>query len=138
MYIKDFDFTKIKTMRKQCIDYGENGNDVVIVPKDLYPIEKVMNCLALKGFYIETCKNDGGYVEYEVWSDLGNYCIQFHRLDRYNVLPHEFDIERDLDCMLEVVTKYKGKRGFKKLIEDEIAEAGWLPKTYTYGLKILA
>ena len=64
MYISEYDFEKISTHKKPCVVYGESGNDVREVAKDLYPMEIVMNCTKLMGFYIEVIENDDNYIEY--------------------------------------------------------------------------
>ena len=136
MYISEYDFEKISTHKKTCVVYGESGNDVREVAKDLYPMEIVMNCTKLMGFYIEVIENDDNYIEYRVWSDLGDCCINFIHLHQYNVLSHDFDIERDTKCLLNVLLKYKGMKGFRNLIKDDKDETGWIPKTYLYALKV--
>ena len=136
MYISEYDFEKISTHTKTCVVYSKSGNDVIEVPKALYPMEIVMNCTKLKGFYIEVSENENSYLEYRVWSDLGDCCINFIHLHQYNVLSHDFEIKRDLKCLLNVLLKYKGMKGFRNLIRDDKDESGWIPKTYLYALMI--
>ena len=107
MLIKDFDFTSIKAVRKQCWTYKADGNTPIKKGKNLYPLEAITKCDTLKGFFVEIVNHYFADSEYLIWCDLGNSCI------RYGVFNPYFDMN-ETDQIKDDLLSYKGLEGFRE------------------------
>lgn len=107
MMIKGFDFTNIHAVRKQCWTYKLDGNTPIKKGKNLYPLEVITKCDALKGFFIEVVKYHIGDSTYHVWNDLGNSCV------KYGTVPPCLDFG-EVKQMQDELLPYKGMDGFRR------------------------
>lgn len=107
MMIKDFDFTSIHAVRKQCWTYKSDGNTPIKKGKNLYPLETITDCNDLKGFFVEMIKHTYGDSSYIIWNDLGNTCV------KYGYFPPCFDMH-DTKQIKSKLLPYKGLEGYKE------------------------
>ena len=56
--IKDFDFTSVHAVRKQCWTYKSDGNTPIKKGKNLYPLEVILNDDTFKGYFIEVSREN--------------------------------------------------------------------------------
>ena len=104
--IKDFDFTSIHAVRKQCWTYKADRNTPIKKGKNLYPLESITECDDLKGFFIEIIKHTYGDSSYIIWNDLGNSCV------KYGNFHPAFDMG-NTEYIKENLLPYKGMEGLK-------------------------
>ena len=107
MMIKDFDFGSIHAVRKQCWTYKSDGNTPIKKGKNLYPLEVITKCDALKGFFVEIVKHYYSDSAYHVWNDLGNSCIV------YGAFHPRTDI-CETRQIINSLCPYKGIEGFRE------------------------
>lgn len=107
MYIKDFDFTSMHAVRKQCWTYKADGNTPIKKGKNLYPLESITECDDFKGFFVEIIKHTYGDCSYIIWNDLGNSCVKY---GIFHPASDVSDTEQMKDCLLPD----KGLDGFKE------------------------
>lgn len=119
MMIKDFDFTRIHAVRKQCWTYKSDGNTPIKKGKNLYPLEFITGCNDHKGFFIEIIKHTYGDFSYIIWNNLGNSCI------KYGNFHPCFDME-DIEQIRESLLPYKGIEGFRKKLSILKANHNWI------------
>ena len=105
--IKDFDFGSIHAVRKQCWTYKSDGNTPIKKGKNLYPLEVITKCDALKGFFIEVVKYHIGDSTYYVWNDLGNSCVKYGTVHPCLNIGEVKQMQDDL-------LSYKGLEGFRE------------------------
>lgn len=134
MYIKDFDFTSIHVVRKQCWDYKSDGNTPIKKGKNLYPLELITECNDFKGFFVEVIKHTYGDATYKTWNDLGNSCIAYNAIHVFGIISRDFDLQRDIEVMKEVLLPYIGMTGFKLWLENEEKYGGWITNAHVAGL----
>ena len=134
MIIKDFDFTSIHAVRKQCWTYKTDGNTPIKKGKNLYPLEIITGCSDFKGFFVEVIKYTYGDATYKTWNDLGNSCIAYNAIHMFGVISRDFDLQRDIDVMKEYLLPYKGMNGFRLWLENEEMHGRWIPNAHIAGL----
>ena len=132
--IRDFDFTSIRAVRKQCWDYKSDGNTPIKKGKNLYPLEVITGCSDFKGFFIEVIKHTYGDTTYKTWNDLGNSCIAYNAIHMFGVISRDFDLQRDIDVMKEYLLPYKGMSGFRLWLENEERHGMWITNAHVAGL----
>ena len=129
MMIKDFDFTSIKAVRKQCWAYKSDGNTPINKGKNLYPLELITECNDFKGFFIEVIHHKESYHTdtYIIWNDLGNSCVKFGSINAY------FD-QNQAQEELQKLFKWKGIEGFKVWLHTLEESHNWIRNTEILGL----
>lgn len=127
MMIKDFDFTGIKAVRKQCWTYKTDGNTPIKKGKNLYPLEVITDCDDLKGFFIEVIKNKYDDATYKIWNDLGNSCV------KYGNFHPAFNME-NVKEIKEMLLPYKDIEGFRKKLLVLKERNDWIRNTEILAL----
>ena len=127
MMIKDFDFCSIHAVRKQCWTYKPDGNTPIKKGKNLYPLEVITKCDALKGFFIKVVKHHVGDSTYHVWNDLGNSCV------KYGTVPPCLNIG-EVKQMQDDLLPYKGIEGFRKKLSLLKERNDWIRNTEILAL----
>ena len=127
MLIKDFDFTSIHAVRKQCWTYKSDGNTPIKKGKNLYPLEAILDDDTFKGFFIEIIKHTYGDPSYIIWNDLGNSCIKCGSINPY------YDLERGKE-QLHKLLKVRGLEGFKTYLHALEESHNWIRNTEIYAL----
>lgn len=122
MMFEDFNFKKIKAVRKQCWTYKSDGNTPIKVGKNIYPLEKIFDNDTLKGFFIQIISNKYGPHSYIMWNDLGNSCVRYNAIDPYLYL--EQVQEQVCDWL-----KYRGLEGFKRRLHILEITDKWVGNT---------
>ena len=124
MMIKDFDFTSIHAVRKQCWTYKSDGNTPIKKGKNLYPLEVILNDNSFKGVFIEIIKHGKPYYTdtYVLWNDLGNSCIKFVSINAY------FELNQARE-QLHKLLKWKGLDGFKAYLCALEESHNWIRNT---------
>lgn len=122
MMIKDFDFTSIKTVRKQCWAYKSDRNTPIKKGKNLYPLEVILDNDAFKGFFVNIIKHTYGDPSYIIWNDLGNSCINCGSINPY------YDLERGKE-QLHKLLKVRGLDGFKAYLHALEESRNWIRNT---------
>lgn len=119
MVIKDFDFTSIHAVRKQCWTFKADGNTPTKKGKNLYPLEVITKCEDCKGLFVEIIKHTYGDSSYIIWNDLGNSCI------KYGNFHPAFNIS-DTEQIKEDLLLYKGLEGFREKLSIIKANHNWI------------
>ena len=129
MMIKDFDFTSIKAVRKQCWTYKSDGNTPIKKGKNIYPLEAILNNDTFKGFFVEVIHYKESYYTdtYILWNDLGNSCVKFGSINAY------FD-QNQAQEELQKLFKWKGIEGFKVWLHTLEESHNWIRNTAILGL----
>ena len=124
MLIKDFDFTSIKAVRKQCWTYKSDGNTPIRKGKNLYPLEVILDNDAFKGFFVEVIHHKESYYTdtYILWNDLGNSCVKFGSINAY------FN-QNQAQEELQKLFKWKGIEGFKVWLHTLEESHNWIRNT---------
>ena len=119
MLIKDFDFTSIHAVRKQCWTYKADGNTPIRKGKNLYPLEVILDNDAFKGFFVEIIQRKYDDPWFQLWNDLGNSCTKdngIHPCAEINRLKEEMQGWRS----------YVGIEGFKRNLHEIEEKHGWI------------
>lgn len=119
MMIKDFDFTSIHAVRKQCWTYKSDGNTPIKKGKNLYPLEDILNDNTFKGFFVEIIQRKYDDPWFQLWNDLGNSCTKdngIHPCAEINRLEEEMQGWRS----------YVGIEGFKHNLHEIEEKHGWI------------
>lgn len=119
MMIKDFDFTSIKAVRKQCWTYKSDGNTPIKKGKNLYPLEAILDDDTFKGFFVEIIQRKYDDPWFQLWNDLGNSCTKdngIHPCAEINRLKEEMQGWRS----------YVGIEGFKCNLHEIEEKHGWI------------
>ena len=129
MFIKDFDFTNARAVRKQCWDYKTDGNTPVKKGKNLYPLEVITGCSDFKGFFVEVIHHKKSYYTdtYIIWNDLGNSCVKFGSINAY------FDLTQAQE-ELHKLLKWLGMDGFKGYLHSLEENHNWIRNTEILAL----
>ena len=129
MLIKDFDFTSIKAVRKQCWTYKSDGNTPIRTGKNLYPLEVILENDAFKGFFVEIIHHRESYYTdtFILWNDLGNSCVKFGSINAY------FDLNQAQE-ELQNLFKWKGIDGFKVWLCTLEESHNWIRNTSILAL----
>ena len=127
MLIKDFDFTNIKAVRKQCWTYKADGNTPIKKGKNLYPLEIITECSDCKGFFVEVIKHTYGDPSYIILNDLGNSCIKCG-----SIVPY-YDLEQGKE-QLHKLLKVRGLEGFKTYLHALEEVHNWIRNTEILAL----
>ena len=129
MMIKDFDFTSIKAVRKQCWTYKSDGNTPIKKGKNLYPLEVILDNDAFKGFFVEIIHHREPYYTYTfiLWNDLGNSCVKFCSINAY------FDLTQTQE-ELHKLLKWLGMDGFKGYLHNLEESHNWIRNTEIFAL----
>ena len=119
MMIKDFDFTSIHAVRKQCWTYKADGNTPIRKGKNLYPLEVILDDDTFKGFFVEIIQRKYDYPWFQLWNDLGNSCTKdngIHPCAEINRLEEE----------MQGWQSYVGIEGFKRNLHEIEEKHGWI------------
>ena len=129
MLIKDFDFTNIKAVRKQCWTYKSDGNTPIKKGKNLYPLEAILDDDTFKGFFVEIIHHREPYYTYTfiLWNDLGNSCVKFCSINAY------FDLTQTQE-ELHKLLKWLGMDGFKGYLHNLEESHNWIRNTEIFAL----
>ena len=119
MMIKDFDFTSIKAVRKQCWTYKSDGNTPIKKGKNLYPLEVILNDDTFKGFFVEIVQRKYDDPFFQLWNDLGNSCV------KDNGIHPCAEIER-LKEEMQGWQSYIGIEGFKRSLHEMEEKHNWI------------
>lgn len=119
MMIKDFDFTSIHAVRKQCWTYKEDGNTPIKKGKNLYPLEAILDDDTFKGFFVEIIQRKYDDPWFQLWNDLGNSCV------KDNGIHPCAEIER-LQEEIQGWQSYVGIEGFKRNLHEIEEKHGWI------------
>ena len=119
MMIKDFDFTSIRAMRKQCWTYKSDGNTPIKKGKNLYPLEDILNDNTFKGFFVEIVRRKYDDPFFQLWNDLGNSCV------KDNGIHPCAEIER-LKEEMQGWQSYVGIGGFKRSLCEMSEKHNWI------------
>ena len=124
MLIKDFDFTSIKAVRKQCWTYKSDGNTPIRKGKNLYPLEVILDNDAFKGFFVEIIHHRESYYTdtFILWNDLGNSCVKFGSINAY------FDLNQAREQLYKLL-KVRGLEGFKTYLRALEESQNWIKNT---------
>lgn len=128
MMIKDFDFTSIHAIRKQCWDYKSDGNTPIKKGKNLYPLEVITECEALKGFFVEIIQRKYDDPFYQLWNDLGNSCVKDAGVQPWT------EIEQMIENMKETWLCYIGLNGFKRTLQEMEEKGRWINNSLIMAL----
>lgn len=127
MMIKDFDFTSVHAVRKQCWTYKADGNTPIKKGKNLYPLEVILNDDTFKGFFIEVIKHTYDNPSYIILNDLGNSCIKCGSIAPY------YDLEQGKE-QLHKLLKVRGLEGFKTYLHALEEVHNWIRNTEILAL----
>ena len=119
MMIKDFDFTNIHAVRKQCWTYKTDGNTPTKKGKNLYPLEVIFNDDTFKGFFVEVIKRKYDDPWFQLWNDLGNSCVKDNGIHPC----------ADIDILKETMQNWKsyiGLEGFKRSLREMENKHNWI------------
>ena len=119
MMIKDFDFTSLHAMRKQCWTYKLDGNTPIKKGKNLYPLEVILNDDTFKGFFVEIVRRKYDDLFFRLWNDLGNSCV------KDNGIHPCAEIER-LKEEMQGWQSYVGIEGFKRSLREMSEKHNWI------------
>lgn len=119
MMIKDFDFTSIHAVRKQCWTYKSDGNTPIKKGKNLYPLEDILNDNTFKGFFVEIVRRKYDDPFFQLWNDLGNSCV------KDNGIHPCAEIER-LKEEMQGWQSYVGIEGFKRSLCEMSEKHNWI------------
>lgn len=129
MMIKDFDFTSIHAVRKQCWDYKTDRNTPIKRGKNLYPLGVIAECDDLKELFIEViCHRESYYSDtYILWNNLGNSCVKFGSITEY------FDLSQAQEELHKFVI-WMGLNGFKSYLHSLEESHNWIRNTEILAL----
>ena len=119
MMIKDFDFTSIHAVRKQCWTYKSDGNTPIKKGKNIYPLEDILNDDTFKGFFVEIVRRKYDDLFFQLWNDLGNSCV------KDNGIHPCAEIER-LKEEMQGWQSYAGIEGFKRSLREMSEKHNWI------------
>lgn len=119
MMIKDFDFTSIHAVRKQCWTYKSDGNTPIRKGKNLYPLEVILDNDAFKGFFVEIVQRKYDDPFFQLWNDLCNSCV------KDNGIHPCAEIER-LKEEMQGWQAYVGIEGFKRSLHEMEEKHNWI------------
>lgn len=119
MLIRDFDFTSIHAVRKQCWTYKSDGNTPIKKGKNIYPLEVITGYSDFKGFFVEVIKHTYGDETYKIWNDLGNSCVKYGNFHPY------FNIN-DTEQIKESLLPYRGIEGYKEKLSILKSNHNWI------------
>ena len=128
MLIKDFDFTSIKAVRKQCWTYKADGNTPIKKGKNLYPLEDILNDNTFKGFFVEIIQRKYDNPFYQLWNDLGNSCVKDVSIQPWT------EIEQMVENMKETWLYYIGLNGFKHTLHEMKEQRRWINNSMIMAL----
>ena len=128
MLIKDFDFTSIHAVRKQCWTYKSDGNTPIKKGKNLYPLEMITKCDDLKGFFVEIIQRKYDNPFYQLWNDLGNSCVKDVSIQPWT------EIEQMVENMKETCLYYIGLNGFKHTLHEMKEQRRWINNSMIMAL----
>ena len=129
MMIKDFDFTSIHAVRKQCWTYKSDGNTPIKKGKNLYPLEVITECDTLKGLFIEVIHHRESFYSdtYVLWSNLGNSCVKFGIITEY------FNFSQAHEELSKFI-RWIGLNGFKSYLHSLEETHNWIRNTEIIAL----
>ena len=127
LLIKDFDFTSIHAVRKQCWTYKSDGNTPIKKGKNLYPLEAILEDDTFKGFFVEIVQRKYDDPFFQLWNDLGNSCVKFGSIHAY------FDLNQAQE-ELQKLFKWKGIDGFKVWLHTLEESHNWIRNTSILAL----
>lgn len=119
MMIKDFDFTSVHAVRKQCWTYKSDGNTPIKKGKNLYPLETILSDDTFKGFFVEIVRRKYDDPFFQLWNDLGNSCV------KDNGIHPCAEIER-LKEEMQGWQSYVGIEGFKRSLCEMSEKYNWI------------
>lgn len=127
MMIKDFDFTSIHAVRKQCWTYKSDGNTPIKKGKNLYPLEAILDDDTFKGFFVEIIQRKYDDPWFQLWNDLGNSCVKDNGIHPC----------ADIDNLKEAMRNWKsyiGLEGFKRSLREMENKHNWINNAYIMAL----
>lgn len=129
MMIKDFDFTNIRAVRKQCWTYKADGNTPIRKGKNLYPLELITDCDDFKELFVEVIHHRKPYYSdtYILWNNLGNSCVKFGTVTKY------FNLSQAQEELSKFIN-WTGLNGFKCYLHNLEESHDWIRNTEILAL----